>query len=164
MNKQELEHKLTGAKLVLARHEHKKSQIEKNIKQFEAQLAEAEKPKPLEQGDYGIDEGGKSHCDWVHIDDKTIYRTGKASLNPGDWPRFIREKTGNIFKDIDDLKAIAEPLESFEINHIQVKYFKGNCIEIEGIDHEMVDVPIEDFSDFILNLRCIEAFINKEKS
>ncbi len=177
MNKQELEHKLTGAKLVLARHEHKKSQIEKNIKRFEVQLAEADKPK-LRQWDCGINSCGKQTI-CITRDTRLIESTedGLTDCETVDihrkkyrWPAVF-----NLNDIFDDLKAIAEPLESFKVQcrclgsdvlriSLDKKDTRKNGRIIFSLCHETVYTNKDYLHEFILNLRRLEAFINKEKS
>jgi hypothetical protein len=81
------------------------------ITELEAQL-ESEQP-PLRHGDYGIGD-----CDFVRIViNKDVYNQ-HGTKNPIGRNESKDIWLGNIF---DDLKALAEPLEEFELEPLQVE-------------------------------------------
>ena len=122
-----------------------------------AQLAESdEKPKP-KHGDYGFD-GHKNPRlaaaqEWQEPPDQyndwSRYKvTENIRNNNNDFSVIL----GNIFADLAALK----PIESFNMRTLKVEQSSEENIRIEDSFKDVVLVPICDFHDFILNLRCME--------
>ena len=122
------------------------------LKVIIAQLAE--KPK-LGHGDYGRDCNGNTALDWIHVGGKTIYRNGKISeVENIYYPRFLRERAGNIFDELAALK----PLEEFVIQGSTIKFESEGCLRIPNYY-----IRPENITTFILNLRCIEYKLKLEQ-
>ena len=118
------------------------SRIE-DAEQCLAQLTEAE-PKPLEHGDYGVRRKQNNRA--------VLYTdggNGKLIISGPEmaWPNntnpldFDVEILGNIFKE---LRALAEPIESFEIGINEVKFDDGDLVI------QMYRVNKKDIDGFIL--------------
>ena len=151
MNKQELEHKLEQARKDRLAAD---LTFENEIISLEKQLAEAEKPK-LGHGDYGRDCNGNTALDWIHVGGKTIYRNGKISeVENIYYPRFLRERAGNIFDELAALK----PLEEFVIQGSTIKFESEGCLRIPNYY-----IRPENITTFILNLRCMEYKLKLEQ-
>ncbi|KKL02317.1 hypothetical protein LCGC14_2626560 [marine sediment metagenome] len=181
MNKQELEHKLEQA--IKDRATICKGFTEE-IGNLQARLAEADKPKPkpkLRHGACGIS-ASNDNKPFVIIkdnDDKKRSYYEEGGLMGCDGSSYLKENLQNytilIPNIFTDLEAISEPLESFKVqcrcigsDVLSVRLCKDDTRKngriIFSLCHETVYTNKDYLHDFILNLRCIEAFINKEKS
>ncbi len=116
--------------------------LEASLAESKAKLAELDKPE-LRHGDYGFDKDDDG-CMVLQLHDgdsgKTLHESHAGSryayVNEPKGDAFVpKVKLGNIF---DDLKALAEPLEEFQICNIKfgLTDANGKLLEIR-IDGEM---------------------------
>lgn len=159
MNKQEIEHKLAQAEtdrdIMLVEANKEVKRLEDMF--AEAQLAEAEKPV-LRHGDYGF-EDNEHPTVLFRKDGKGNLKSIRESFGVNaynDTPLHDYDILGNIFAD---LKAIAEPLDDFEmeIGRIYVLFSGGDLVIKDTMNDGSVHIPKGILHDFILNLRRIEA-------
>lgn len=159
MNKQEKEQKEKEKDIEF--YEKVKRLADSSVNKLKAQLAEAEKPK-LKSGDYGYD------CHLFKIapaDPRVFLGEHHYGCNGGDCDKTpLKFVYGNIFAD---LKALAEPLEEFEINDVY-----GRPVEFAIISDGKVrismpcgcnDIFVETFIEAVLKLRRMEAKLKAEK-
>jgi len=141
-------------------------------------VAEEKKPKPLRHLDviYGIPsyeyKGGTyvaveqspltNMLDVFGVRDGIGFKNGKIDKC---------NQTAYTYSGInlaDDLNAIAEPLESFYVNDVFGRAITFEIISDGKVRIQMAcgyeDIHIEAFSEAVLKLRGMQAFINKENS
>lgn len=130
-----------------------------SIAKLQSQLAEAEKPK-LRHWDYGYTDDGYARIVMEDREKDHLAQSGHLGMPEGGCYNKMSEDnvTGNL---ADDLKALAEPLEDFEIEEIaKVSISKSmQYLVIEDPnDKQHIDIPIACISTFILNLRRMLAW------
>ena len=168
MDKQELEHKLEQAR---KDRELATAEVNKEVERLKKLLAEAEKPKPLEHGDYGYRKGQPRLLSF------DSYGNIKATCSTWDSclasPINDNEQyaiLGNIFKE---LKVMSEPLEEFEkkstfangkfdvkFNAVISKPAVGINLDLPA--HPFSTFTLEDLHEIIINLRRMEAKLAQE--
>ncbi len=141
------------------------------IAELEAQLAEAEKPK-LRYGDVRY-YGGRRTAPVVYVGGRWFNAATELRV-----PLSVAEceKLPTEFNIFDDLKALAEPLETFEMDcrcnpedKLQVAIC-GGCPNGNDIRFSIngsglsIHVPLEDISKLILNLCRMKATVEKAKN
>ena len=142
-----------GTKTLIEECKDKLKLYESLVTGFQAQIAEAEKPVKLENGDYGLNYGFPR----IAINGR-MYEIKKGNDDCESWSneRWTRregwEYKGNL---ADELQAL-KPLEEFEmdVHTYGINRDKGWAhapIHIAGNNHTLAEL-----SAFILNLRCIE--------
>ncbi len=164
MDKKELEHKLEQAR-------EDRESIFANIEKLKAQLAEPEKPKPLEHGDCCIDNrnGTRMIVQKQDHEEFPVTTTNERGAPCGavvNGKHTARNVTVH-FNAFDDLKALAEPLEEFEVQcdcfgskdkiFITSEGCKDGCAYLKINNNRSIHFHGNSFHDFILNLRRMEA-------
>ncbi|MCJ7483910.1 MAG: hypothetical protein MUO31_13205 [Thermodesulfovibrionales bacterium] len=129
---------------------------------LQSRLAESEKPKPLEHGDWWLDgkkvkifmkEYNNPNRDCVALNDFIITNIGSTYQG--------EPIKGNIF---DDLEALGKPIKEFEMECNSASWSgDGKFLHIYENDDacNYILVSRENLSDFILNLRRMEAGLKK---
>ena len=132
------------------------------IERLEAQLAEAEKTK-LRHTDFGWDEYGNP-CGAIEV----IETKGLRAMGHGAVCSAKCNDVGSLyvpetvaFNAMDDLAALAEDLEGFEFDDLEVKVSSIGSIWLLQ-DKDEIFVPKKDIPDFVLNLRRMLATMQRK--
>jgi len=141
-----------------------------NKKALEAEI-EAEKKPKIETFDLYTD--GTSNNIIVGNDEsgfKMAYQDGSESVGTVNTSEIIKdigyEKIGNLREVFDDLKAMQEDVEEFEMceeGHVYIKAKASPDNKEVDFEFDLDYLELEDLSTFILKLRQMEATLKRRQ-
>ncbi len=165
-DKKRIERDIKATKTCITNYQTDLTEYEKELAKYEKELAELDKPV-LRHGDYGFSKSNQACMSLLlHDGCGTTLGEGRAGDTyaynapiTGVSNFLVKTKLGNIF---DDLKALSQPLEEFEVAALNVKSgFKAKIMPANRINlggsYDTWEFSIKQVEEIILNLRRLIA-------